>query len=789
MAQAIFDLDPSYHQYVNGFTFAKNQDHLDYLVKKVDESKQRDEVLANSTIGNVLFAALFDPVNLIALPVGIGKNAISAGYNVAKANAALQLAEEVVVSSSDPNRRDLKSSAVNIGLAGAAGFTLGGIVGFATSKGSGSTIRKVTEAAREEAIAFDKTKPVSETNLQIVNEEFDPSQKLSDFGPVGTDAGIEPLPTVAADPSIVKNPFTNSWFNKVLTSPYKRTQMDDQVPIETKQTQYLLDGDMGQLAAGNQNGQTLGISVHAEQAQYQAEMHKFYMGMQKAYVKSGKTVTRFLDYAGGPFRQKDFNKFMDHIGRIHVRGGKGANQAEEEALNLMRDFTKRWEERLTDTGLIGSVGHYEKSLEFWNRVIRNNEDMLRRMTSGEMKRPAWYKKVVGNRINNYKTVRDDVKDTIERLRGEEVMPSGDKNFFPRYFKINKIKKEKARFTQILTDYYYENPLATVYDPTNPKLKVEVDTSRAGAKRRAEATVDRMIRDPDDADYEKAFFGQGKSKHFMHRTLDIPNALVEDFIETNPFTVFMAYNQKVAPRYSFAKKFKGKTIAQIKDEQMDIMAEAGLDEDKINRVLSDLQTSYDRVMNAPLRNPQRWDATVVKYLKDIATFNYMGAVGLSSIPEVGRIIAEHGLSKSFAAMIARHTDEKVKLAVEEGRKAGEALEGALFSTSMRFSDEQAHNPMVHNLWEQGKEAFYILNGLTPITRGLKNLDALFAKILLLTWRSKRRQVTLKIGNLITYAAITLAKSNQSSLQKTMGLHGSVLIAALSMPTQMSGLMKR
>ena len=34
-----------------------------------------------------------------------------------------------------------------------------------------------------------------------------------------------------------------------------------------------------------------------------------------------------------------------------------------------------------------------------------------------------------------------------------------------------------------------------------------------------------------------------------------------------------------------------------------------------------------------------------------------------------------------------------------------------------------NPQVHDLWEKGKDAFYILNGLTPVTRFLKTLDGI------------------------------------------------------------------
>ena len=41
---------------------------------------------------------------------------------------------------------------------------------------------------------------------------------------------------------------------------------------------------------------------------------------------------------------------------------------------------------------------------------------------------------------------------------------------------------------------------------------------------------------------QAFYGHGKSKHFRHRNLDIPNKLVTDFIITNPVQVMSVHTE-------------------------------------------------------------------------------------------------------------------------------------------------------------------------------------------------------------------------------------------------------
>ena len=136
VAQAIFDLDPSYHRYSSNLVLAQNKNHLDFLIGKIDQTKKDQEVLGQATIGQLAFASIFDPINLISLPVAVGKGAINAAVQVGKYNMILSAAEEAALAAVDPVQRDAKSSAVNIGLSGVAGFALGGIVGFATTRGS-----------------------------------------------------------------------------------------------------------------------------------------------------------------------------------------------------------------------------------------------------------------------------------------------------------------------------------------------------------------------------------------------------------------------------------------------------------------------------------------------------------------------------------------------------------------------------------------------------------------------------------------------------------------------------
>ena len=136
---------------------------------------------------------------------------------------------------------------------------------------------------------------------------------------------------------------------------------------------------------------------------------------------------------------------------------------------------------------------------------------------------------------------------------------------------------------------------------------------------------------------------------------------------------------------------------------------------IDRTMRDIRMGYDRVMGAALRNPYSKGQRFAQAIKDVATLNYMGSSGITSLTEIGRVMAEHGVFKTMKALAGLISNEKIRVSAKEAQKAGEALEGALQSTSMRFSDELYSNPLYHNVWERGKDAFYILNLLTPITK--------------------------------------------------------------------------
>ena len=69
-----------------------------------------------------------------------------------------------------------------------------------------------------------------------------------------------------------------------------------------------------------------------------------------------------------------------------------------------------------------------------------------------------------------------------------------------------------------------------------------------------------------------------------------------------------------------------------------------------------------------------------------------------------------------------------MGAREGRIAGEALEILMGSVHLRLVDDLGNNPLRSNVFDKSKNAFYLLNGLAPLTRIFKEFDSMVRVIL-------------------------------------------------------------
>ena len=144
---------------------------------------------------------------------------------------------------------------------------------------------------------------------------------------------------------------------------------------------------------------------------------------------------------------------------------------------------------------------------------------------------------------------DEIEANLADIKATKTLPANEETFFPRYFQRHKIRDNRDEFVNILVSWFRQNPMVMVRNKygeaeLRPALTIEEQvkaTNPEALLKRANQTTDKILGLDDPSSDAVQFFGHGKSKHFRHRTLDIPNKLVADFIETNPIKGMRVYN--------------------------------------------------------------------------------------------------------------------------------------------------------------------------------------------------------------------------------------------------------
>ena len=253
-----------------------------------------------------------------------------------------------------------------------------------------------------------------------------------------------------------------------------------------------------------------------------------------------------------------------------------------------------------------------------------------------------------------------------------------------------------------------------------RVQVKMSGDANEISKRVDETIARILGEVDD---DKTTYGMGKSMHLKHRELDIPNALVWDFIMQNPLAIMKAYTHKTAGRYQFAKEF-GKELDEVLEDIRFEAILAGKSEAQIQEFTKDFVHSYDRVVSSVLkRDPNNWDHRTAYILREAAQLNYLGSAGLSAIPDFGKIIMEHDIGDVMKGLGEIMSNNRVKLSAEEGQLAGEILEMLQGNAHLRQVDDITNNPLETGLYDQMKNAFYMANLLAPMTAFAKTLDSM------------------------------------------------------------------
>jgi len=602
-------------------------------------------------------------------------------------------------------------------------------------------------------------------------------------------SGKDPKKLTSDNMKLVESWFTNNaFYTRFLATPYK-TIVQGKYPVQVKKYMIELAMDSGVAHMVNKLGVSFGNSVYQMAAMRNGEWVKAMDDLMIIFGRSTNQGTRkILDIAGGP---RGFDEWVKGINKEYVNGNKlGLSDVDKEAYEIMHQFWSTWGARLEDTGLIGNKTFFTNKTLNNERIIKDiDADLVvyqkelkegmsdfatkidgisRSIADLEMKfktigltkkqqstldklyevleryevprynpfktksRIYGYKALLRKKIRmerenaEMKTQLDELSDTTQ----SSIMAKNEENMFARFWDREAIDANRPQLEAIFVKWYEENPSVTIFE--NGKwIKKDLSRDPRDIAERASSTVDTImgIASKDSTDVDVVYYGMGKSKHFKHRAIDIPNKLVLDFIVNDPMAVMKAYTMRVAPRYEYAKKHNMASLDDVLDDIDIEMSAAGKSLDEANRVRMNYQHMYDRIVGSVMRkDPSSWDVMAVKVMRDAAQLNYLGSAGFSTLPDLSKILMEHDLPtlKGILQDIGSG-DKRILMNKEEGRLAGEILDIITGSSHLRMTEELANNPFSQGFYDKyaakGKNAFYIANLLAPATRVFKQIDSM------------------------------------------------------------------
>jgi len=761
------DIGEEYQPYFNTLVFAQNERHMSDMKAGIDDGIANRRVLANSSAWAVAGAGLFDPINLIPLPfggagIGIVKSALRTGAGVGALQAGLEIAKVPY----DP-LQTMEEGVSNTAMAAASGLLFGGAFSVPLNRRVLAEARhnkahiEATErqqdfenlaALSDEELAAARSKPIrnqfESANTDSLKAEATRLREstLSPQGPVlmgateqarlkavTSELAVRNLDTVGKDPYAIAAGGTGPIY---LSTPIRRV-LSAAIPDSVKERMSRMASDSGLLQNLHVMGKTLGASVYQRMAPLKGEWVKADAKMTELWGLSigtePKTVLGMnftekavsFDSKFGSGKQQTYNDFLIEINRQRVFKEEPRTEVEVAARKVLNDFYDVWGQRLQDTGLIVNKNKLVADIV---KVDGRIADLEARLAKIESNPKFKYKKMTVASIRSQMTRatkrKETLQDSLDAIADGDtkVNPANEDFFSPRYFDHATVKARREELEAIISKWYMDNPFIYVRDKSGKVVKQRLDSNKTATDARAKATVSKILNETtEDAD---EFFGSGKSMHLKHRGLDIPNKLVWEFMVQNPIDTMKSYVHKTGGRYEFAKMFDGQDFDEMLEDVRLEMMEAGHSQRDINKVGRDFVHMYDRVVTSVMKtDPDRWDNKAAFVMKEAAQLNYLGSAGLSAIPDFARIIMEHEIGDVLKGLMEILSNERVRLTSEEANFAGEALEMNQGNVHIRMIDDISNNPRATTKYDMMKNAFYIANGLSPITQFAKTLDSI------------------------------------------------------------------
>ena len=220
-----------------------------------------------------------------------------------------------------------------------------------------------------------------------------------------------------------------------------------------------------------------------------------------------------------------------------------------------------------------------------------------------------------------------------------------------------------------------------------------------------------------------------------RVFDIPDELIEDFLEDNAGIVARDYLRTMVPDTELADAYGDTAMTTVFDDirrdyaNLIDEAKTAKEQKHLNKLLErdirDLEVVRDRLRGLYLGggDPGGWGVRTLRFIRDLNFLRMLGGMTLSAIPDLARPVAVNGLKPVAKGLVAiASMPKKLRMTMKQAKKFGIGLDMVLNSRAASLS-------AVDDVFARS----------TKIERGMKHLSNQFSKVSLMApWNAALKQ---------------------------------------------------
>jgi len=536
---------------------------------------------------------------------------------------------------------------------------------------------------------------------------------------------------MASGNDLAETPFTRSIAFKLLTTPGKRIMADGTPSM--KRAYHLLAGVDQYRTAGVEAGKTQHQSVYRQSKTHVARSITAIAKLEQLWAKDqlGRGLsTKALGFNTDDIvaRSKGKQTFDDWFqtvidARLLKQAGRLTDEADlspeyKQAMKEVDEFFNQYQKDLQDLNMLFDDSVFSERA----KGLRERADNIEKESAS-----TGFQQPTPKQQEFIKKLRDDA-EFLDELVAQRYK---ERYQFPIYYdKVKLLREPEARekLERIFADWIRTHPVTRQWDDKQRKF-IDVD-SKKSPEQIAKDAVAAILEEGDDVTFLEMATGAPKGKHLRHRMINIPEHMISDFIVKEP-RVLHSYAQRVGRRMEFVRNFGNRNIDEILDDFEMEMRQAGYTEKKIQSLRQDFLFDYERVMGEYVKNPDRWDAQLGKGLKAMAGMSYLDAAALASVTDMGNIVLERGIGKSFLAHRSDIDKALMIKAKAQVLRTGEATELSLGGAQQRWVADniQGVSPnLQERIFSPIERVYYNIpvlgNGLGALTYWMKQIDGVY-----------------------------------------------------------------